>query len=108
MNEQPQITSDDQLWAALGYPIPIVALIVLLMEEKKQRPFLKFHAIQSIVLNIAIYIFIVVFSTVTLGFGVICAPLIWLVNLWPAFDSYNQNYTVIPVITDFIKKQGWV
>lgn len=108
MEDQPQITSDDQIWAALGYPIPIVALIVLLMEEKKNRPFLKFHAIQSIVLNIAIWILIVIFSTVTLGFGAICAPLIWLVTLWPAFDSYNRNYTKIPIITDFIKSQGWV
>ena len=108
MEEQPQITSNDQIWAALGYPIPIVALIVLLMEEKRDRPFLKFHAIQSIVFNIVIWIFIVIFSTVTLGFGAICAPLLWLATLWPAFDSYNRNYTKIPLITDFITNQGWV
>jgi hypothetical protein len=48
MTEQPvspDITSDDKLWAALGYPIPLVPIIVLLMEEKKERPFIKFHAI---------------------------------------------------------------
>lgn len=52
MTEQPMtpdITSDDKLWAALGYPIPIIAIIALLMEEKKVRPFIKFHAVQSLV-----------------------------------------------------------
>ena len=48
-----EITSDDKLWAALGYPIALIAIIVLLMEDKKNRPFIKFHAIQSIALNVA-------------------------------------------------------
>ena len=102
------ITSDDKLWSALGYPIPLVAIIVLLMEEKKARPFIKFHAIQSIAFNIVLWILIFIFSAVTLGFGAICAPLLWLVTLWPAYDSYQGKYTEIPVITNFIKNQGWV
>jgi uncharacterized membrane protein len=106
MNEQ--ITNDDKLWAALGYPIPIVAILALLMEEKKDRPFVKFHAVQSIVFNVAIWVIIIVLSAVTLGIGAVCAPIVWLVTLWPAFDSYNGKYTEIPLITDFIKNQGWV
>ena len=54
MNETPmtpEVTSDDKLWAALGYPIVIVALIVLFMEEKKARSFIKFHAVQAIALK---------------------------------------------------------
>ena len=102
------ITSDDRLWAALGYPIPIIPIIVLLMEDKKNRPFLRFHAIQSIILNIAIYIVITLLTALTLGFGGLCAPLVWLVTLWPAWDSYQGKYTQIPVITDFMKNRGWV
>lgn len=105
MNEQ--ITNDDKLWAALGYPIPIVAILALLMEEKKDRPFVKFHAVQSIVFNVAIWVIIIILSAVTLGIGAVCAPVVWLVTLWPAFDSYNGNLTEIPLITDFIKNQGW-
>jgi uncharacterized membrane protein len=103
-----EITSDDKLWAALGYPIPIVSIIALLMDEKKVRPFIKFHAVQSLAFNVALWVIIFVVSAITLGFGAICAPVIWLVTLWPAWDSYNGNLTEIPVITDFIKKQGWV
>lgn len=111
MTEQPlnpEITSDDKLWAALGYPIPLIPIIVLLMEDKKGRPFIKFHAVQSLVFNIAIWVLIFVISLVTLGIGAICAPLFWLVTLWPAYDSYQGNYTEIPVISNFIKNQGWV
>lgn len=103
-----EITNDDKLWAALGYPIAIIALVALLMEEKKVRPFVKFHAVQSLAFNIALAILAFIFSIVTLGFGSFCFPLFWLVTLWPAYDSYNGNYTEIPLITNFIKNQGWV
>jgi hypothetical protein len=39
----PDITSDDKLWSALGYPIALIAIIVLLMEAKRDRPFIKYH-----------------------------------------------------------------
>ena len=107
MDEQPQVSSDDKLWAALGYPIPLIALIVLLMEEKKNVPFLRFHAVQSIAFNIAIWVLIVILVFVTFGLGSICAPLVWLVTLWPAYDSFQGNYTEIPVLTNFLKNQGW-
>ncbi len=102
------ITSDDRLWAALGYPIGIIAIIVLFMDEKKTRPFIKYHAVQSIVLNIAISVVAIILAAITLGIGGICAPLLWFVTLWPAYDSYNGGYTEIPVISNFIRSQGWV
>jgi uncharacterized membrane protein len=111
MSEQPvdpNITSDDKLWAALGYPIPLVSIIVLLMEEKKARPFIKYHAVQSLAANVVLWVIIFIFSAVTLGFGAICAPLLWLVTLWPAYESYQGKYLELPVITNFIKNQGWV
>lgn len=107
-SSSPDITSDDKLWSALGYPIPIIAIIVLLMEEKKARPFIKFHAVQSLAFNVVVWVAIFVISLITLGFGAICAPILWLVTLWPAYKSYNGKYLEIPVITNFIKNQHWV
>ncbi len=110
MSEQPvspEVTSDDKLWSALGYPIPILPIIVLFLEDKKNRPFIKFHAVQSLAFNVVLWILYLIISTVTLGVGAICAPVIFLVTLWPAFDAYSGKYTNIPFITDFIKKQGW-
>jgi len=98
------ITSDDKLWAALGYPIPLIALIALLLEDKKDRLFIRFHAVQSIAVNIILWIVIILLSLPTAG----CVSLLWLITLWPAYDSYQGKYTEIPFITNFIKKQGWV
>jgi len=110
MSEQmsPEITSDDKLWSALGYVIPIIAIIVLFIEDKKDRPFIRFHAVQALAFNVVLWVLIFIVSLVTLGFGALCAPLLWLVSFWPAYDSFKGNYTELPVITNFIKKQGWV
>jgi uncharacterized membrane protein len=103
-----EITSDDKLWAALGYPLSPLAIIALLMEDKKARPFIKYHAVQSIAFNIVLYVLIAIISVVTFGFGAICAPLFWLVVLWPAYEAYRGNYLVVPVLTNFLKKQNWL
>jgi hypothetical protein len=33
---------------------------------------------------------------------------IWLVSLWPAYKAYQGEYMEMPVVTDFIRNQGWV
>jgi uncharacterized membrane protein len=78
------------------------------MEEKKDIPFLRFHAVQSIAVNIVIWVLIAIVVPLTLGVAGICAPLLWFATLWPAYDAYKGNYTEIPVITKFLKGQGWV
>jgi len=106
MTEETNITSDDKIWAAVGYPIALIALIMLLMEDKKNRPFIKFHAVQSLALFVVIFV-----VSIIMGFTVvlaICTPALWLVTLWPAFEAYNGKYIELPVIGPFIKKQGWV
>ncbi len=102
---ETDLTNDDKLWAALGYPIGIIAIIALLMEAKRARPFIKYHAVQSLVLNIVLWVIMIILSVTVVG--AICAPLVWLVTLWPAIDSYRGNYTQLPVISNFIKNQGW-
>ncbi|HMH44709.1 MAG TPA: DUF4870 domain-containing protein [Pyrinomonadaceae bacterium] len=42
---------DGNLAAALGYPVGIIAIICLIME--KENRFVKFHALQSILLHVA-------------------------------------------------------
>ena len=41
------VTSDDKLWALLAYIFPLIAILALVMEDKKERPFLKYHAVPS-------------------------------------------------------------
>ena len=46
-NQKSAIGLDGNLAAALGYPIGIIALILIFIE--KENKFVRFHAIQSIV-----------------------------------------------------------
>jgi uncharacterized protein len=101
----PDITQDDKLWGALSY-FPIVAIIMLLIEEKRNRPFIKFNAIQAIALAVALVV--INFIVGLIPFIRCLSPLIWLVMLWPAINAFSGKYTEIPVITSFIKNQGWV
>jgi len=110
MSQEPMsdITSDDKLWAALSYVFaPIVGIIVLLMEDKKNRPFIKFNAVQSIVVSIAFWIVATIITTVTIGIGGLCVPVLWLVFLYWAYQGYQGQMVNIPLVTNFIKGQGW-
>jgi uncharacterized protein len=109
MNPAPvptDVTSDDKLWAALGYPIPFVALIVLFMEDKKVRPFIKYHAVQALALWV-VYVVVSIILGITVVGG-ICVPFLWLVFLWWAYQAYQGKMFEVPVVTNFIKNQGWV
>jgi uncharacterized membrane protein len=101
MSQAPMsdITSDDKLWAALGYVIPIIAIVVLFMEDKKSRPYIKFNAVQSLVATVILSIL----STVTCGFGAV----LFLIMLWWAYQAYMGQDVKIPWVSDFIHKQGW-
>ncbi len=102
------ITDNDKLMAALSYPIPIVAIVILVSETNKVRPFQKFHAVQALAFWVVLIVVGIVLSIVTLGIGSLCFPVLWLVSLWPAYQSYQGQYMEMPVITDFIRNQGWV
>ncbi|MBN8655339.1 MAG: hypothetical protein J0M11_06330 [Anaerolineae bacterium] len=101
MSQAPMsdVTQDDKLWAALGYVIPLIAIVVLFMEDKKNRPYVKFNAVQSLVATVALTII----STVTLG----CGGILFLVMFWWAYQAYQGQDVRIPMISDFIRNQGW-
>lgn len=108
---ESEINDNDKLMAALSYPIPIVAIVILLSETNKERSFQKFHAVQALAFWVVLTVIgmgVCILSIVTLGIGAICFPILWLVSLWPAYESYQGKYMELPVITDFIRNQGWV
>ena len=108
MSDQPGMTnvsSDDKLWAALSYVFaPLVPIILLLMEDKKKQPFIKFHAVQSLAIGIVMIIVVPILATLTFG----CGAIVWFVMLYWAYKAYQGVMFDIPVITNFIKSQGWV
>jgi len=102
----PNITSDDKLWALLSYLVsPIVPIIVLLMEDKKNRPWLKLHAVQALIFTLIVGVLTSVLAIVLIGFAIGIAGFVFSI-IW-AIKAYNGEEVKIPVITDFVKKQGW-
>jgi uncharacterized membrane protein len=101
-----EVTSDDKLWALLSYILaPIVPIIVLLMEDKKNRPFIKAHAMQALIFSLAYVIISSILAVVVIG---ACTGIIGFgFSIYWGIKAYNGEYVHIPVITDFCKKQGW-
>jgi len=103
------ISDDDKLWGLLSW-LPwvgwILAIIALLIEPQKNRPFVRHHAVQSLAANVVLTVL-----SIILGVTVILAciaPFLWLALIWPAIKAYQGELIEIPWLTDFCKKQGWI
>jgi len=93
-----EITDDDKLWALLSYIFcPLIGIIVLLIEDKKNRPFLKYNAVISIILGILA----IILSSVCVGI------LVWFYAIYLGFKSYQGEWVEVPVISDLVRDQGW-
>ncbi len=104
------VTPDDKLWAALAYPLsPVVPIIILLLEDKKKRPFIQAHNAQALAVGIVNTVILLV-GTITVV-GLVClgpvSLLIFLYQLYLAYQAYQGKHITIPVITSFVKNQGW-
>ncbi|MFZ5858643.1 MAG: DUF4870 domain-containing protein [Chloroflexota bacterium] len=111
MTEQPmnpELTSDDKLWAMLGY-MPfigwIIAIVALIMEDKRARPFIKFHSIQSLILGVLNGVISGALSVVIIGACTGVAIMIYMIYL--GIKAYQGETVNVPFLTDFIKNQGW-
>jgi uncharacterized membrane protein len=108
MSEQFELNSDDKLWAMLAY-MPfigwIIAIVALLMEDKKARPFIKFHSVQALILGILNGVVSGALSVVLIGACTGIAIMIYMIYL--GVQAYQGITVSVPFITDFIKKQGW-
>ncbi len=93
-----EVTSDDKLWALLAYILsPLVPIIIMVMEDKKNRPFLKAHNAQALILGLI--------TVVTSGFCV--GILVWFYAIYLGFQAYQGKMVEVPLITKFVKDQGW-
>jgi uncharacterized membrane protein len=116
MNPQPQqsasqptgaVTDDDKLWALLNWIFaPIVPVILLLLEDKKDRPFIKHNAYPALILSVVGYVISAVLAPVCIGGFIALALVIYEVVL--GIQAYQGNWVTVPVVTDFCKNQGWI
>ena len=120
---------DGNVAAALGYPIGIIAIICLIME--KENRFVKFHALQSILLHVAfivvaIAVWIIGIILIIAGAAAAAATdsgalggivgmlfgLVWLVVIvayvggliFAAVKAYQGNQFMLPIIGGMAQK----
>ncbi len=110
MNQQfspTDTTSDDRLWAMLAYILtPLVPIIILLMPDKKDRPFIKAHNSQALVLGVIEWVINAILTPV-LGIGCITAVITIVANVWLGIKANRGESIEIPVISNFVRQQGW-
>lgn len=93
------VTDDDKLWSLLAYIFsPLIGIVVLLLEEKKDRPFLRYNAIQSVMLGVVSFLL----SFLCVGI------LLYIYSIVLGIKAYKGEIVEIPVLTKFGKGQGWL
>ncbi|MBN1370557.1 MAG: DUF4870 domain-containing protein [Anaerolineaceae bacterium] len=103
---QPEITSDDKLWALLAYIFtPLIPIVILLMPDKKERPFLKAHNMQALILGVIEWVINFALSFVVVG--CVTSVITIIVNIYLGVKANKGETFEIPVITNFVKNQGW-
>jgi uncharacterized membrane protein len=99
---------DANMAAALAYLAGFITGIVLLIIEKESR-FVRFHAMQSTVVFVAVLIVSVVINSIPiLGaflYAFLLFPAVVIIWLVLMFKAYNRETFKLPLAGDFAEKQ---
>jgi uncharacterized protein len=102
------ITDDDKLWALLGWIFaPVIPFIVLLLEDKKARPFIRYNAMQGLVAGIVAVVLSIILGIIIPCIGSLGGVAIWIYLIYLGIQAFGGKWVEVPVLTDFTKKQGW-
>jgi len=110
MSEQPvvpapEVSSDDRLWVLLEFLIPLLSLVTLFLADKKDKPFIKYHTVPTLLLGVVEGIIAAILGWIpVIGCFV---PLLWIINIIYGLRANKGVYTDIPVLTNLSKSQGW-
>lgn len=87
-------------WAVFAYFLGLLSGIIAYF-LKKEDMYVRFHAVQSIILNVVI----MVLSTVTFGIGALfLAPIIFILWLFLMYKAYKGEKYMLPVIGEYAEK----
>jgi uncharacterized membrane protein len=109
MSESIQTGINDNAAGGIAYVTCIPAIIFLMIEPYKSKPYVRFHAFQSILLTITWFVFSIAISFV-LVFGMVfgmlragvATPIFWMawiiVCVLCAVSALNGKYFKLPII----------
>jgi uncharacterized membrane protein len=111
--ERENASNEKRLLAALGYPIGIIAIVVLLTDMKQNR-FMRYHAVHAIgLIAAALVVFLALSLVTTILFSIsslffplaFLTPLVmlgWLaLTVWYAFRAYQGEMFTIPALSAY-------
>lgn len=106
VQQAPESTSDDRLWVLLGYIFtPLIPIVILLLEDKKNRPFIKAHNMQALILGIVEWVINFLLSFIFVG--CVTSIITLIVNIYLGIRANKGEVFEIPVISNFVRNQGW-
>lgn len=107
------MSNENRLLAALGYPIGIIPIVVLVTDMKQNR-FMRYHAIHALGLIVAALVLFFALSlvmTILLSISPLFFPVAfitplvmlgWLaLTIWYAFRAYQGEMFTIPVLSAY-------
>jgi uncharacterized membrane protein len=123
-NQKSALGMEGNVTALIGYIVGIVALVLIFIE--KDNKFVRFHAIQSVLWQVAMWVAFVVLWVVIVVLGIIVsqistglATVVWLLStllflLWlvalvggiifAAIKSYGGNMFKLPIVGNMAEK----
>jgi uncharacterized membrane protein len=105
-NTEIESTQDDRLWATLSYIFsPLVPIVLLLLEKKRTRPFIKAHLAQALLFGTLVWVVIAILPRGLIERIAGLAAFV-LVIIWGVAASRGERVK-IPFITDFLQKMKW-
>ena len=118
MPNSPKTGLSDNMIGALAYFTPLLAVFFLAIRHYNKRPYVRFHAWQSLVFNVFTMAFGYVMTFVLarsafLGprvlLGLICllAAIVFLTWLWCVIGALNGKRVKLPVIGDWADEQAY-
>lgn len=113
-------SDNDRLMAALSYVIALIVPVIILLSESKDRPYQRYHAIQSLGLTAVIVVYYVLVTAINCIVAAIpvlnaLACILWILYVLPvvpvlyyAYQSYQGQMFEIPWLTQFMRQQKWL
>ncbi|WP_084710725.1 DUF4870 domain-containing protein [Ornithinibacillus californiensis] len=98
---------DENLAGLLSYLVGFVTGIIFLLIEKESR-FVRFHALQSIFVFVALFVLNIVLSFIPfIGWAIslIIAPLSFVLWIVLMIQAYQGKLFKLPIIGDMVEKQ---
>lgn len=125
-NQKSAIGLDGNVTALIGYPIGIIALVLIFIE--KDNKFVRFHALQSVLWSVGISVAFIAIMIIGMVIGLVAAMLsstlaylVWVICalvylvllvalfggiIYGAIKAYGGEMTKLPIVGNLAEK--WV